>query len=281
MRGLTYEEQISKVTEAVKGFQAAYPEIQAVGVSIAGDVDTAEGTVSYRAVDQRNDAANFEYSTIPIRTQLEEATGLPVVVENDGNAATLAEWKKGAAQDSQNVVSLSIGTFLGSGVVLRGSLVERRESGIKVGAFLVPGQGFHDIMPVGHYASGVGLRNLVEHFLKEKPNSQLKDLIHGASIDGKALLALARQGNEDAMTVYSELGKWIGLAATSAINMFQPEVVVLGGGVMAAHEFIMPSVHEMVLGHSEPGLTKKVRVELAQHAHDSCLIGAAILAFGE
>jgi len=263
IKGLSYQ-QIMKLTNELAVEQCQQHEVEAIGLSFAGNVDSDNGTVAYRQVfDKDTHPSKWKYETFRIVEELHNATSVPVVIENDGNSALIAEWKYGSAKGHNNVVCLVFGTYAGSGVLSQGKILHRRTSGpLLPGSITQYKKGFDYL---GVLTSGTG-------FLRES------EKVYGRQISGKELFSMVEAGDKQARLIFEEAGKWLGVMVTNAINIFDPEVVCLNGPVMHAADYLLPAMEKIVSEYSMPSIGSPTKVTVGKFIDDAGLIGAASIA---
>jgi glucokinase len=267
------------VTDAVRELRTQH-EVAAIGISAAGFVDAARATVMF--------APNLAWRDEPLRDELEQRTGLPVVVENDANAAAWAESRFGAGRGTRHVLALTVGTGLGGGVVsdgrvLRGEFGAAAEVGHVV---MVPGG---RPCPCGlagcleRYASGTALVRRAREIALDSP-VLAHELLgrasgHAEAIEGPMVTAAARAGDVAALQVFDEVGAWLGLGVAQLAAVLDPGVVVIGGGVAAAGDILLtPLLDAYTKNLTGRGHRPTARVVSAELGPDAGLVGAADLA---
>ena len=276
----TDTEAIERNIEDLVGELRGSHDIEAVGIGAAGFVDSARSTVMF--------APNLAWRDEPLRSDLEKRIGLPVVVENDANAAAWGEFTFGAGEDVSDSLLVTIGTGVGGGIVLNGDLHR--------GAFGVAAEiGHMRVVPDGRlcgcgnrgcweqYASGTALvrdtrdqarqGSLIARTLVDRAGGQVE------AITGPLITEAAREGDAFAREQLATLGRWIGEGIASLTAVLDPAVVVLGGGVSEAGDLLL----EPVRAHFQANLTGRnyrpmLEVRAAQLGNKAGMIGAADLA---
>ncbi len=218
--------------------------VEAVGIGAAGWIDATRSTVLF--------APNIAWRDEPLRDYVHAATGLPVVVENDGNAAAWAEFRFGAARDADDsMVLITVGTGIGSGIVLGGKLVR--------GAYGIAGEIGHAMcVPGGHlcgcgrlgcleqYASGSALVRFAQQAAKDDPESaaNLLGLAGGAveAINGPLVTQAAKAGDQAALAAFDRIGYWLSTGLADVVQVLDPQVLVIGGGVAEAGDLLIGPV---------------------------------------
>jgi glucokinase len=271
---------LDTIVAAVEEVRAgADPEPQAVGFGIPCLINQREG----KAVM----AVNLPIADLPFRDIMAERLGLPVFVDNDANVAALAEHRFGAARGTQHAVVLTVGTGVGGGLILdgepyRGSIGAGAELGHTVIDFNgprcqgnCPNRGCLEVM-----ASGTALGREGRARAEADPGSTLGRLVaSGREITGALITELAHDGDGQCREVIAEIGHNLGVGLANFVNTFNPEVLVIGGGVVAAGEMLLgPARAEMMARALSPS-KEMARVVPAHFGNDAGMIGAAALAF--
>ncbi|NMR19358.1 ROK family glucokinase [Cellulomonas fimi] len=257
-------------------------EIGAIGVAAAGFVDAARSTVLF--------APNIAWRDYPLQDRVRALldADVPVVVENDANAAGWAEFRFGAGRDVDDMIMLTIGTGLGGALVVGGRLVR--------GAWGVAAElGHMRVVPHGHYcgcgnegcweqyASGSALVRDAQAALITRPERALRllELAGGdpAALEGPHITEAARQGDPLAIELFAELGRWIGEGSASLAAVLDPALIVVGGGVGEAGELLLaPTRHAYENSLSARGYRPLADFQLAAMGNDAGIVGAADLA---
>lgn len=280
-RGGDTQEVLDIVVEAVEEVRAAAPDARAVGIGIPSLVDRASGT-SISSV-------HLPLWDVPVRDVLSERLGMPVVVDNDANLAALAEQRAGAASGASHVVMLTLGTGIGGGLVLGGELYRgSMGAGAELGHMVVdldgppcqgscPNRGCLEA-----FASGEAIGRAGEAAARAEPSSELgRALASGREITGPLVTELASDGDSVARAVLFEAGRKLGVGIANLVNVFNPEVVVVGGGASAAGDLLLSPAREEMRARALPPSRDLVRVEQARFGDESGMLGAALLAFEE
>ncbi len=229
-------------------------------------------------------AANLDaIEGVPLGEELGDRTGLPVVVENDANAAAWGEFRFGAGRGVDHLLFITLGTGVGSGVISHGTLLRgARGTGGELGHVTVqatgPRCGCGNRGCLEALASGSAIRRQAREMAKERPESALGRLGAAREVLGEDVLRLAREGDEAALHVLREAGTWLGIGLAGFVNVFDPEVIAVGGGVSEAGDLILePARRELQLRSSSPsrGL---VEVRESTLGPKSGILGAAALA---
>ena len=218
-------------------------EVEAVGASAAGFVDKQRATLVF--------APNLAWRDEPLKQHLERELDLPVVVENDANAAAWGEFTFGAAEDAENLLMLTIGTGVGGGVVLDGELVRGGFGmGGEVGHIrMVPGGvrcGCGNLGCLESYGSGSALVRMTREEAAVSPDRARRLLERAGGdveqITGPLITQAAQDGDPFAVEQLAELGDWLGQGIATLAAVLDPSVVVIGGGVAEAGDLLLDPI---------------------------------------
>jgi glucokinase len=279
----TVEEIDVRITEAVTtllGQSSSEQSRMSVGVAAAGFVDEHRTTVRF--------APNIPWREHPLAASLTRRLGVPVVVENDANAAAWAEFRFGAGYGVSDMVLITVGTGLGGGIVLDGSLVR--------GAYGIAAElGHVRMVPNGRpcgcgqhgcweqYASGTALLRAARKLATDDPVAAAGLLKSAggdpAALTGNMVTDGALAGDPAAVALFTELGQWLGEGIAAVANVMDPAVVVIGGGVADAGDLLLGPARESFLSHLSGGDNRPhLDIRPARLGNDAGIIGAADLA---
>jgi glucokinase len=273
-------EIVVRIVEVVRELAAAYPAT-AVGLGAAGWIDAARSTVLF--------APNLAWRNEPLRERVAAQVDLPVIVENDGNVAAWAEFNFGAARDAaDSMVLITVGTGIGGGIVLGGQLVRGAHGmAAELGHTLcVPdGQvcGCGRQGCIEQYASGNALVRYAQRAAKDDPESarHLLALAGGAveSVDGPMVTRAARAGDPAARAAFEQVGYWLGTTLADLVQILDPQVLVIGGGVVEAGSLLVaPARKQFHESLAQRGRLPVAEVRPALMGNQAGVIGAADLA---
>ncbi|MEQ7123346.1 ROK family glucokinase [Actinopolymorpha sp. B11F2] len=273
------QEIVAAIVDVVAELRADH-DAEAIGVGAAGFVDASRSTVLF--------APNLALRDEPLKEAVEKRTSLPVVVENDANAAAWAEFQFGAGRDVDDMILLTIGTGLGGGLVLSGELYR--------GAFGVGGEVGHlRVVPGGYlcgcgnkgcweqYASGSALVREAREFARSSPPqaARLLELADGQAdrIEGPMVSTAAAEGDVAARELLEDLGRWLGEGIASLAAVLDPAAVVVGGGVSEAGDLLLePARQSFGRQLTARGHRPVLEIRLATLGNEAGIIGAADLA---
>ena len=220
---------------------------------------------------------------IPLKDELEPRIGVPLTVENDANAAAWGEFRFGAGSEVDHLVFVTLGTGVGGGVISHGVLLRGAQgAGGELGHVTIQATGPRCACGnrgcLEALASGTAISRRARELASEKPNSALGRLAAERKILGEDVTRLAREGDELALSVLEEAGRWLGIGLAGFVNIFNPEVVAVGGGVVAAGELILKAAREEVYLRARPPSRDLAEIKEASLGSESGVLGAAALA---
>ena len=266
-------EVVSELADAADG------DVAAVGIGMPSLVDSARNEVVW--------TNHLALAMTPVRDLISERLGLPVAIDNDGNAALLAEHRFGAARGAEHALMLTLGTGIGGAILVDGEIVRGAHGGAgEFGHMIVdpdgpecpgncPGRGCLEAL-----ASGTALARLGERAALEAPESALgRQLAEGRPITGALVTELAHDGDGFALEALAVVGYWLGLGLSGLANIFDPDVIVIGGGVGSAGDLLLEPARAQIAARALPPVAASVRVEPARFGEEAGMLGAALLAW--
>ena len=269
---------VQAVTETIA---AVTTPIEAVGFGIPVLIDRGTG----RAVV----GVNTLLHDIAFAEVMSQRLGLPVFVDNDGNCAALAEHRAGACRGCSEAIVMTLGTGIAGGLILRdeiyrGALGAAGELGHMVIEF--DGPPCHGNCP-NHgcaevYVSGTALVQEARWLAQTRPGSGLARALGSARvISGPVITELAEAGDESAIEAITLIGSRLGVVLANLINIFNPQVIAIGGGVIAAGELLLSPARAVVAERVLPFLTEGVEIVATRFGVEAGMVGAATLAYDQ
>jgi glucokinase len=257
------DEFLDALDEAVEELRG--DEVDALGFGLPSTIDQAAG----RAVS----SVHIPLNDVDFRERMTERYGVPVGLDNDGNAAAIAEWQVGAGRGTRNMIMLTLGTGIGGGLILDGKPFRGATgAGAELGHIVIEFGG----PPCGHGCDGHGhFEALASGSAADAEAARL----FGKRTSGQDLVTRARARDATAVAAMDEIGQRLGAGIASLINVFEPELVVLGGGFASARDLLLGPAQEVIAVEAlRPGrtLTRIVPAELGTRAG---LVGAGLIAF--
>jgi glucokinase len=277
-RGGDRAETLDIFVESVEEVRAAAPDVVAVGFGIPALVEWETGVSRW--------STHLPLADVRFRDVMSERLGLPVVVDNDANAALLAEARFGAARGVSHAVLVALGTGIGSGLLLDGRIYRgSRGLGAEIGHMVVdlhgpdcqgscPGRGCLEVM-----ASGSTIGREGRAAAAAAPDSALgRRVAADQEITGGIVTELAHAGDTAAISVLTQIGRRLGYGLVGVVNVFNPELIVIGGGALAAGELLLGPAREVVAERALPPVREMVSIVPAGFGDESGMLGAALLA---
>jgi glucokinase len=249
-------------------------EPEAVGVGVPSQIEYATGLVET--------SVNIPLTGVPLREELGRRLGAPVFVDNDANVAALAEAELVGCQE---LVMLTLGTGVGGGVVTGGRIFRGAHGlGAELGHFTLSPDGppcpgnCPNTGCIEAYCSGQALERDATELASDKPGSRLANVLEDGRVSGRALVEVAEDGDPDARLLFDRMGRMLGVAMAGFVNVFEPEKLVIGGGLSRASHLYLDRARQEAALRALPALWRRVEVELAQGGADAGVIGAGVLA---
>jgi glucokinase len=268
------------VVDAVDEVRAgAGGDVEAIGFGIPALLDQRSGEAVI--------AVNLTLHDIRFADVMTERLGLPVFVDNDANCAAIAEHRAGAARGCNEAVVLTIGSGIGGGLILRGEPYRGAVgAGAELGHTVIDLNGpkcqgnCHNRGCLEVLASGTALTREAERIAGEQPGSGLgRAVADGVELAGPLVTELAHDGDPAALEAIELIGRRLGVGIANFVNIFNPEVVVIGGGVIGAGELLLAPARQEMLARALSPSRDEVRVVAARFGIEAGMVGAAALAF--
>ncbi|MFM6963862.1 MAG: ROK family glucokinase [Micrococcales bacterium] len=271
------DEIVSAVVNLIRDLSADH-KVLGAGVAFAGFIDANQAEVLY--------APNLSFRNEPFKAKLEAQLDIPVLLENDANAAGWAEYRYGAGRGCKHMVMLTIGTGVGGAVISNSRMLR--------GGFGIAGElGHIRVVPEGR-PCGCGARGCIEQYgsgtallrsaigLADSAGSageRLRQLRaeHGG-LKGEQVYQAIIEGDHGALGLLSELGSWLGQTIATLSAVLDPEIVVIGGGVSAAGDLLLQPIREAYLANMPAhGFRPELQIRTAEFVNDAGVVGAADL----
>lgn len=263
--------------EAAKMANLEMSDFPFVGIGSPGVISVETGTVIA--------AVNLGFENVPLTKYLSEKLKIPVILENDANAAAYGEFKAGKAKNTENFIAFTIGTGIGSGVVLDGKIY-RGTNGIA-------GELGHSVIKLGGrqcscgrkgcidvYASATGLITTTKEAMEANKESLMWQLSEGdiKKVTGITAFKAARQNDKTALEVVNSYIEVLAAAITNIINTFQPDMITIAGGISKEGDYLLNPIKKLVEKESLKNSTKPFpKIEIAELQDKAGVIGASLL----
>jgi glucokinase len=270
---------VAAVVKVAREMKAAAPAAAAVGVGAAGLVDVERGVIL--------GAPNLAYRNVAVRDTLSERLGIPAIVDNDANVAALAEAVHGAGRGAGDQIMITVGTGIGGGIIIGGRLYRGHYGvGAELGHIVIDPDG--PVCGCGNrgcweaVASGNAIGRLARQRVEGGAGADLLAIVGGDldAITGEVVGEAAVAGSAFSRDVVASIGRLLGIGLASIVNIFDPEVIVIGGGAAAGTgELLLEPARESMLAHVlGPSWRTPVRIVPAKLGNDAGVVGAAWLA---
>jgi glucokinase len=267
---------VDLICTAATEFRERFAGIGAMGVGVGGWVTWPEGIVRF--------SPYIALKNFPLQQSLAKATGLPVVVDNDANAASWAELNFGSGKGIDNMLMLTLGTGIGGAIIINGKLHRGSNNlGAEVGHIMIDPGG--EVCGCGNRgcfetrASGTALGREGRTLLRKQPEVALASIVGDPeAVTGVAITDAAKAGDQTARELLSDLGYWVGIGIASLIAVVDPELIVLAGGLADSGDLLLAPLRRSLDQHIYArGSRSAPPVVISVLGLDAGLIGAAAL----
>jgi glucokinase len=254
---------LAELDSLVEELHRAEPEAVALGFGVPSRIDQRSGHALK--------SVNIPLEGVDLRDRMREQHGLPVALDNDANAAAIAEWQVGAARGARNVVMLTLGTGVGGGLILDGRPYRGATgSGAELG---------HIVLEPGGPPCGCGGHGHLESFAAGPAADRVARSLYGDGSDAHELVRRGRDGEPEAVEALAGIGRYLGSGIATFVNVFEPELVVVGGGFGDAGELLLGPAREVVAVEGLEPARDNVRIVEAELGIEAGVIGAGMVAF--
>ena len=272
----TIQNIINTIKDSLKESHNNISDIGGIGFGLPGQIDSVNGIV--RLLPNIPGWVN-----VPLAKIVQDEFKVPVKLDNDVRVATLGELNFGAGKGCQNLVCLTVGTGVGSGIVLNGQLVR--------GASMTAGEIGHVIVEKDNgeicgcgsrgcleaYASGPSVVKMAKDYIAGGKSTKFKEIAAGNEITPFMVYEAAKQGDAVAKQIFNIVGEYLGVALVSVVNLLNPEKIIVGGGVGQAGDLILNPVREAIKKRCIPTSAEAVEVVPAQLGESAGVVGASLL----
>ena len=234
--------------------------VGAIGYGIPANLVRGTGRILW--------STNLSLTDVDLVGRSRARFGLPVGIENDASAATLAEWRRGAGRGTSNLLMLTLGTGVGGGIVFDGRLFR---GWVELG---------HVVVREGGRECTCGGRGHLEVLASGSAADRVARELYGQDADAHVLIERARAGDDEALAALADMGAVLGAAVGSLANIFDPELVVVGGGFgAAAGDLMLDTVRAAARREAIYPADEKLRIVAAELGSEAGLVGAGLVAF--
>ena len=251
-------------------------KVKAIGIGSPGTPDNEKGLLIY--------TNNINFYNVPMREEMQKHINLPVYIENDANCAALAEAIAGAAKDARSCIAITLGTGVGGGIIIDKKIYSGfNHAGGELGHTIIQIDG--EPCTCGRkgcwetYASATALVRQTKKAAKENPDSLIYKMVNGdiEKIGGKTAFDASRAGDAVGASVVKTYIRYIAEGIINVINIFQPEILVIGGGICKEGDYLLNPLKEIVKKHVYSKDIPQTEIKVAQLGNDAGIIGAAML----
>lgn len=275
-----YEYTVNNIKQAIydlmKETKLEAKDIEGIGFGFPGQVDYKSGVVRL--------APNIPgWVEVPIAKMIEDEFHIPTRVDNDVRCAALGELKYGAGKGCENLICITVGTGIGSGLIVNGKLVRGASNAageighIKLQIHDGPICGCGDTGCMEAFASGPAIVAMAEEYIKGGKSTKYREMANGGDITPFIVAEAAKAGDPVARRIFSRIGEYIGIGMASVVNLLNPEKIIVGGGVADAGDILLEPMKEALKKRAMKIAGETVEVVPAQLGNTAGVIGASLL----
>ena len=271
------DDMATAVKMAVEDAGLTMDDIDTIGIGAPGSINPHTGMIAV--------SNNLQFEKVPMGPMLKERLGRDVFIENDASAAAYGEFLAGAGRGTEDMVAITLGTGVGGGIIIGGKLFS--------GSNLAGGELGHTVIVQGGeqctcgrkgsweaYASATGLIKLTKASMEANPNSKMWELCDGDinNASGRTAYDGMRADDEAAKEVVKKYEEYVACGITNMVNIFQPEVLCIGGGISKEGDTLLAPIIEVVEAECfTKNVEKQTVVKIAELGNDAGIIGAAYI----
>ena len=275
-----YEAGVNNIKLAIKDLMNETKQdaktIEAIGFGLPGQIDYKEGLI-------KNLPNIPGWVNVPLAKMIEDEFLIPTRLDNDVRCAALGELNFGAGKGCENLICITVGTGIGSGIVLNGKLVRGASNAageighIKMSLNDGPLCGCGDYGCFEAYASGPAIVSMAKEYIAGGKSAKYKEMATDGIITPYLVAQAALQGDSVSIQIFKQMGKIIGTGLSSVVNLLNPQKIIIGGGVADAGELLLDPIRKTILDRAMPIQASAVEVVPAQLANAAGVIGASLL----
>lgn len=263
-----------RLVQVVKSIWPLQDEVETIGIAVAGPINLADGIIQ-----KSPNIPDFDH--FPIVRYLEDTFNIPVFLGNDANLAALGEWKFGAGQGHQDLIYFTISTGIGSGVISGGSLLlGARGMAAELGhVTVVPDGPLCSCGHRGHLESISSGTSIAKWVREEIRNGSMSILAGETEINARRVAEAAKSGDRLSLAAFERAGTTLGKAIANYLHIFNPSIIIFGGGVSKSIDLLLPHIHQALdTNVFAPGYLDDLTLTTAALGDDAGLLGALALA---
>ncbi len=250
--------------------------LERIGVASAGQIDLEFRKILF--------SPNLGWHNVPLRDDIESALKVHAFLENDVNAAAYGEWRFGAAMGADNVLGVFIGTGIGGGIIIRGRVYRGfRNAGAEIGHITLNPFGYPcncgNTGCFEAYCGGSYIVQRVKQHIRDGYRGKLWELIHGdiETMNAGHIESGAALGDELCVSVWTEVLEYFGAGLASMVNLLNPQIILLGGGVVYGTHHLIDDVKPIMKKRAMAAALKNVKLVRAKLQEDAAIVGAAFV----
>ncbi len=273
-----YQYTVNNIKQAIKDLisETKVSNIEGIGFDFPGQIDYKNGIVRL--------APNIPgWVNIPIAKIIEDEFQIPTKIDNDVHCAALGELNFGAGKGCENFICMTVGTGIGSGIVINGKLVRGASNAagelghIKLQMHEGPLCGCGDFGCLEAFASGPSIVAMAEEYIMGGKATKYREIANGSEITPFVVAEAAKQGDPVARKIFTRVGEYIGFGLSSIVNLLNPEKIIIGGGVADAGNILLDPIRETIKKRSMAVAGSAVEVVPAELGNTAGVIGASLL----
>ncbi len=273
-----YEYTVNNIKQAIRDLmsETKVTGIEGIGFDFPGQIDYKNGIVRL--------APNIPgWVNIPIAKIIEDEFKIPTRIDNDVHCAALGELNFGAGKGCENFICMTVGTGIGSGIVINGKLVRGASNAagelghIKLQMHEGPLCGCGDHGCLEAFASGPSIVAMAEEYIMGGKSTKFRELASGGEITPFIVAEAAKQGDPVAKRIFARIGEYIGFGLSSVVNLLNPEKIIIGGGVADAGDILLDPIKETIKKRAMVVAGSAVEIVPAKLGNTAGVIGASLL----
>ena len=273
-----YEYTVNNIKQAIRDLmsETKVTNIEGIGFDFPGQIDYKNGIVRL--------APNIPgWVNIPIAKIIEDEFKIPTRIDNDVHCAALGELNFGAGKGCENFICMTVGTGIGSGIVINGKLVRGASNAagelghIKLQMHEGPLCGCGDHGCLEAFASGPSIVAIAEEYILGGKSTKFRELASGGEITPFIVAEAAKQGDPVARRIFVRIGEYIGFGLSSVVNLLNPEKIIIGGGVADAGDILLDPIKETIKKRAMVVAGSAVEIVPAKLGNTAGVIGASLL----
>ncbi|MBR1942697.1 ROK family protein [bacterium] len=275
-----YEYTVNNMKQAIstllKETNTQKKDIEGIGFGFPGQVDYKTGIV-------KNLPNIPGWVNVPIAEIIEKEFGITTKIDNDVRCAALGELKYGAGKGCENLICITVGTGIGSGIILNGKLVRGASNAAgEIGHIKLFSNGDKlcgcgDYGCLEAYVSGPSIVEMANDYLKGGKSTKYREMADGGEITPYIVAQAAQQGDGVAKRIYTIMGEYLGTGLASVVNLLNPERIIIGGGVAGCGDLLIAPLKETLLKRAMPISAQAVEIVAAQLGNTAGVIGSSLL----